>query len=108
MAITCFIEYRIDPCQREAFRQYAQTWGSVIPECGADLLGYFGPHEGCSQTAYGIYTLPDLAHYERYRKRLADHPVARENFQFAQANRFLHRERRLFLVKDSDTTPSTE
>ncbi|MEM9602241.1 MAG: NIPSNAP family protein [Pseudomonadota bacterium] len=103
MAITCFIEYRIDPHQRDAFRRYAATWGRVIPACGADLIGYFGPHEGCSETAYGVYTLPSLAAYEAYRARLAAHPEAQANFAFAQRDRFLRAERRRFLLKDSDT-----
>ena len=102
MAITCFIEYHIEPTQRDAFRTYAQCWGRIIPSCGADLIGYFGPHEGCSETAYGVYTLPSLAAYEAYRARLAAHPEAQENYAFAQANRFLRRERRRFLVKDSE------
>ncbi len=101
MAITCFIEYHIEPTQRADFATYARAWGEIIPDCGADLFGYFGPHEGCSETAYGVYTLPDLASYERYRARLAEHPGAQANFAFAQARRFLRRERRRFLVKDS-------
>jgi hypothetical protein len=31
MTITCFIRYEIDPFQREAFREYAENWGRIIP-----------------------------------------------------------------------------
>ncbi|MDP5009435.1 MAG: NIPSNAP family protein [Glaciimonas sp.] len=40
-AITCFSRYEIDPFQREAFQQYAENWGRIIPRCGGNLLGYF-------------------------------------------------------------------
>lgn len=96
MAITCIIRYQIDPNQQENFEQYARTWGQAIPRCGADLLGYFAPHEGSLTTAYGIYTLPDLAAYETYRHRLAQDPEARENYHFAREHRFIRTEDRLF------------
>ena len=51
--ITCFIRYEIDPFKKEAFATYARNWGQVIPRCGADLIGYFGPHEGSATAAYG-------------------------------------------------------
>ena len=70
MAITCFIKYEIDPSKRDLFEQYARNWGQCIPACGADLVGYFAPHEGSSTTAYGIYHVESLAHYEVYRARL--------------------------------------
>ena len=52
--ITCFIRYEIDPFQREAFREYAQRWGQIIPRCGGDLVGYFLPHEGTNNVAWGL------------------------------------------------------
>lgn len=95
--ITCFIRYHIDPTQKAAFEQYARTWGQAIPECGADLIGYFAPHEGSSTLAYGVYSIESLADYEAYRARLADHPLGRENYAFAQDRKFLLREDRTFL-----------
>ena len=95
--ITCFIRYHIDPSQKDAFVQYARTWGQAIPECGADLIGYFAPHEGSSTLAYGVYSVESLAAYEAYRARLADHPLGRENYVFAQDRKFLLREDRTFL-----------
>jgi hypothetical protein len=55
--ITCFIRYHIDPTKKEQFNQYARNWGQAIPRCGADLIGYFAPHEGSSTLAYGVYNI---------------------------------------------------
>lgn len=97
MAITCFITYKIDPTKHQQFHEYARNWGQAIPACGANLIGYFAPHEGCSQTAYGVYTIEDLAAYERYRARLRQHPLGKQNYNFAQKEGFLLEEKRLFV-----------
>ena len=95
--ITCFIRYELDPFKLDAFEQYARNWGEAIPRCGADLVGYFAPHEGSATTAYAVYHIQDLAAYEAYRARLRDDPLGRENFAFSQRERFIRREDRLFL-----------
>ncbi len=95
--LTCIIKYQIDPNKREQFRQYARNWGQAIPRCGADLVGYFAPHEGSSTLAYGIYHVQNLAEYEAYRARLAQDPLGRANYEFAQSERFILREDRTWL-----------
>ncbi len=95
--ITCFIRYEIDPFKKSAFERYARAWGQAIPRCGADLIGYFAPHEGSATTAYAAYNIENLAAYEAYRARLAADPVGRENFAFAQREQFIRREDRIFL-----------
>jgi len=95
--ITCFIRYQIDPTKKEQFNQYARNWGQAIPRCGADLIGYFAPHEGSSTLAYGVYSIENLAEYEAYRARLAADPLGQENYEFAQKEKFLLREDRTFL-----------
>lgn len=95
--ITCFIRYEIDPFRKDMFERYARGWGEAIPRCGADLIGYFAPHEGSTTVAYGVYSLPSLADYEAYKARLAADPVGRENYEFARAEGFIRREDRLFL-----------
>ena len=97
--ITCFIRYEIEPTAGDAFGEYARNWGVAIPRCGADLIGYFGPHEGSATTAYGVYSIADLAAYERYRARLRDDPIGRDNFAFAQRERFIRHEERIFLKR---------
>jgi hypothetical protein len=95
--LTCVIRYHIDPTKKDDFAAYARTWGQAIPRCGADLIGYFAPHEGSSTLAYGIYNIASLAAYEAYRVRLAADPLGRENYAFAQREKFLLREDRTFL-----------
>jgi hypothetical protein len=95
--ITCFIRYEIDPFKLEAFDEYARNWGEAIPRCGADLIGYFAPHEGSATTAYGVYSIADLAAYEAYRARLRADPLGRENYEFAKREQFIRREDRIFL-----------
>lgn len=95
--ITCFIRYEIDPFKRQAFETYARNWGQAIPRCGADLVGYFAPHEGSSTVAYGVYNIENLAAYEGYRARLAADPLGRENYEFAKSEQFIRQEDRLFL-----------
>ncbi|MCZ8206749.1 MAG: NIPSNAP family protein [Aquidulcibacter sp.] len=94
--ITCFIRYEIDPFKVEAFNEYARNWGDAIPRCGADLIGYFAPHEGSATTAFGVYNVESLAAYEAYRERLRSDPVGRSNYQFAKAEQFIRREDRIF------------
>lgn len=97
MTITCFIRYEIDPFQKDAFIDYARTWGQVIPSCGADLIGYFAPHEGSATTAYGVYTIKNLAAYEAYKARLAADPLGKENYAMSREKQFIRREDRIFL-----------
>ncbi|WP_299302332.1 NIPSNAP family protein [uncultured Litoreibacter sp.] len=95
--LTCFIRYQIDPTKKAQFEQYAQTWGQAIPRNGADLVGYYAPHEGSSTLAYGVYNIPSLAAYEAYRARLANDPLGRQNYDFAMKEKFILREDRTFL-----------
>lgn len=97
MSITCVIRYQIEPTGKQAFEQYSRNWGEVIPQCGADLIGYYVPHEGCATTAYGIYNVDSLAAYERYRAALASHPLGRANYEFAMREKFIRSEQRIFL-----------
>lgn len=97
MTITCFIRYEIDPTKKAAFEEYARNWGQVIPRCGAVLIGYYAPHEGSSTTAYGVYNIGSLAEYEAYRTRLIADPAGKANYEFAQREKFLLREERIFL-----------
>jgi hypothetical protein len=97
MTITCFIRYEIDPYARDDFTQYALNWEEVIPRCGADLIGYFAPHEGSATTAYGVYNIASLADYEAYRARLIADPLGEENYAFAKRGKFIRREDRIFL-----------
>ena len=109
MKITCFIRYQIDPFQRDAFKQYAENWGRIIPRCGGHLVGYFLPDEGTNDVAWGLIAFESLASYEAYRARLKSDPDARANFAMAQTKRFVLREERTFVevVEGTFGLPST-
>ena len=96
MTVTCFIRYQIDPFQRDAFAEYARNWGRIIPRCGGHLVGYFVPHEGTNDIAWGLISFDSLAAYEAYRTRLGNDPEGRANFEMAQSRRLILREERTF------------
>lgn len=97
VAITCFIRYQIDPFQRDAFKRYAEAWARIIPRCGGDLIGYFLPHEGSNDVAWGLVGFDSLAVYERYRAALKVDAEGRAQFESAQSGRFILREERSWL-----------
>jgi NIPSNAP len=109
VAIACFIRYQIDPFQLEAFRQYARAWGTIIPRCGGHLLGYFTPHEGTNDVAWGLIAFDSLASYEQYRARINADPDARANLATARSKRLIVREERNFvaIVDGTFEQPST-
>lgn len=105
MQVTCFIRYQLDPRKRDAFERYAEAWGRIIPRCGGRLVGYFMPHEGTNDVAFGVIGFESLAAYEAYRQRLREDPEGRANFAFAQAEGFILREERSFLRGVPATLP---
>ena len=97
MPTTCIIRYEIEPTKVHRFEDYARTWGQCIASCGAGLVGYFAPHEGSVTTAYGVYHIESLAAYEAYRERLKAHALGQSNYAFAQREKFLLKQDRIFL-----------
>ena len=104
--IICLIRYQIDPFQVEAFAEYARNWGTIIPRCGGDVLGYFVPYEGTNDVAWGLIGFDSLASYEAYRATLKADSAAIANFATAQTKRFILREERNFVRSvPGSTTP---
>jgi NIPSNAP len=97
MTVTVFIRYRLDPFQRDAFEEYARRWLPIIPKCGGDVVGYWMPHEGTDNIAYGLISFDSLAAYETYRARLKADSEGAANFRLAQEQRFILSEERTFL-----------
>jgi len=97
MRIVCIIRYEIDPFQRDAFREYAENWGRIIPRCGGNLVGYFLPWQGTNDVGWGLIAFDSLAAYETYQARLREDPDGRRNFAFAQTKRFILKEERNFV-----------
>jgi hypothetical protein len=102
--IVCIIRYQIDPFQRDAFEEYARTWGRIIPRCGGELLGYFTPHEGTNDIAWGLIAFDSLAAYEAYRAQLRADPEAMANFSMAMHKEIILREERTFVRTVEGTT----
>ena len=97
MTITVFIRYQLDPFKRDAFEAYAKRWLDIIPACGGDLVGYWMPHEGTNNIAYGLISFDSLAAYEAYRARLRADGAGMANFRFAEEQKFILSEERTFL-----------
>jgi hypothetical protein len=103
MTITVFIRYEIDPYQRDAFEAYARGWARIIPKCGGELVGYWLPHEGTNNIAFGLISCESLAAYESYRARIKADAEGMANFRFAEERRFILGEERSFLRLMEDT-----
>ena len=97
MRVTCLIRYQIEPLEKEAFKQYAENWGAIIPRCGGHLIGYFLPYEGTNDVAWGLIAFDSLAAYEAYKKRLKTDPDAQKNFAAVNSKRVILREERNFV-----------
>jgi hypothetical protein len=97
MTMLCIIRYEIDPFQRDAFKQYAEQWGRIIPRCGGHLVGYFLPWQGTNYVGWGLIALESLSAYETYQERLRQDPDAKKNFAFAHEKRFICKEERNFV-----------
>jgi hypothetical protein len=95
--LTVFIHYRLDPFKRVAFEEYARRWPTIIPKCGGNVLGYWMPHEGTNNVAYGLLSFESLAAYEAYRVRVKADAEGKANFDFAQKEKFILVEERTFL-----------
>jgi len=95
--VTVFIRYTLDPHRADAFEAYAKRWLEIIPACGGDLIGYFMPHEGTNNIAFGLISFASLASYEAYRTRLKQDASALANFAFAAEEKFILAEERSFL-----------
>ena len=97
MTITVFIRYQIDPFKRPQFEDYARRWLEIIPKQGGKVVGYWMPHEGTNNIAFGLISFESLAAYESYRARLRADDEGMANFRFAEDNHVILGEERTFL-----------
>jgi NIPSNAP len=97
VTVTVFIRYQIDPFERAAFEAYARRWLAIIPRCGGNLIGYWMPHEGTNNIAFGLIAFESLAAYEAYRTRIRADRDGAANFMSAEEGRFILAEERTFL-----------
>ncbi len=97
MTILCVIRYQIDPFQRDGFKKHAENLITIIPRCGGHLVGYFLPHEGTNDIAWGMIAFDSLASYEAYKNRLKTDSEFREDTAFMQSRKIILREERNFV-----------
>lgn len=97
MTITVFIRYQLDPHQRAKFEEYSRRWLTIIPKCGGNVLGYWMPHEGTNNIAFGLVSFDSLATYEAYRARIKADDEGGANLRFAEDNKLILGEERTFL-----------
>jgi hypothetical protein len=95
--ITAFIRYQLDPYKKHHFETYARRWLQIIPQCGGNLVGYWMPHEGTNNIAYGLISFDSLASYEAYRTAIKSDPAGAANFNLAEEHQFILAEERTFL-----------
>ena len=103
MGITVFIRYELDPFKTAEFETYSRRWLDIIPRLGGELLGYWMPHEGTNNIAYGLISFASLAAYEAYRAKIKSDSEGAANFRFAQQERFIRVEERTFLRRVEPT-----
>ncbi|EGJ75756.1 hypothetical protein STTU_2967 [Streptomyces sp. Tu6071] len=107
--ITVHLKYEIDPDRVEDFAEYGRRWITLVNRFGGVHHGYFLPSEGDSDIAYALFTFPDFASYERYRKRSAEDPESRAALDLARTTRCIRRYERRFLAPlDHPETPWTQ
>jgi NIPSNAP len=109
MTILCIIRYQIDPFQKDGFKKHAENLITFVPRCGGHLVGYFLPHEGTNDVAWGLIAFESLTAYEAYRGRLKTDQEARDDAAMMQEKRIILREERNFvqLVDGTFNLPST-
>jgi hypothetical protein len=90
--ITCHLRYFIEPDKVEAFKDYARVWMRLIEKYGGTHHGYFLQddtpasanfsfpgigEEGPTNVAVALFSFPDLATYEKYRREVREDPECR-------------------------------
>jgi hypothetical protein len=87
--ISCLIRYVLVPGKLSEFERYARAWIRLVERYGGTHHGYFVPAEsppsvsysfpgrgmsGPSDVAIALFTFPNLAAYESYRRDVATDP----------------------------------
>ena len=95
--ITCYLVYKIDPYQLEAFETYAKQWIPLVNKFGGIHHGYFLPFEGANNVATALFSFESLAAYEKYRQDSALDPDCQAAYQYAIETRCIISYERSFM-----------
>ena len=93
--------------QVDGFEEYARNWLRIIPKCGGQVVGYWMPHEGTDNIAFGLISFDSLAAYEAYRARLKADSEGAANFA-ARAKGALHCFGRAHVLAAGDLASATD
>lgn len=95
--VTCYLRYVIDPYKLDDFEAYARMWIPLVNRMGGTHHGYFLPHEGANNIALALFSFPNLAAYEDYRRRMQIDPECQKAFVFAEQTRCIVSYERSFM-----------
>ncbi|MGI8525458.1 MAG: NIPSNAP family protein [Pseudolabrys sp.] len=97
--ITLCIHYTLNANKLADFEIYTRALPGPIERCGGTLVAYYLPTKiaGPTNTALGLIDFPDLAHYERYREKLASDPDNVESLRRAETAGCILNEERSFI-----------
>lgn len=89
MTLVSILRYAIRSFQRDAFRQYAETWGPITPRFERHLVASFLPWQGTNYVDWGLTAIDTLYTYETSQGWAHQCPEAQKSFGFAQDKRFI-------------------
>ena len=114
--ITCYVRYELDLDQLDAFRRYAELWIRLIDRLGGTHHGYFLPSnderardhgrfsfpgmgsEGPTDVAVAVFSFPDWATYEVYRRDAGNHAECAEATRIVEETKCFTRYERNFMT----------
>jgi hypothetical protein len=100
--ITCYLRYALDPHKIDHFEAYAKRWPALVGKFGGTHHGYFLPHEGANNIAVALFSFPNLAAYEDYRKKSLSDPECKKAYAYEKKHRSILSYERTFMRPISD------
>ncbi len=95
--ITCFLKYEVDADKIADFEVYAKMWIPLVEKFGGKHHGYFLPSEGASDVAYALFSFPNFAAYEEYRRQAATDAECQKAMSFYHETKCFRRYERSFM-----------
>jgi len=95
--ITCFLKYEVDADKIADFEVYAKMWIPLVEKFGGKHHGYFLPSEGASDVAYALFSFPNFAAYEEYRRQAATDAECQKAMNFYHETKCFRRYERSFM-----------
>lgn len=74
--ISCLVDYRIDRSRQPQFEEFCRRWLDLTPKFGGVHHGYFLPGDGASDRALALFSVDNMAAYERFKTLAATNEEA--------------------------------